>query len=50
MDMCRFYGVDDPGYKQVGGELKSLMQQVEESIRKREKKPQRAQQRKGQFF
>ena len=24
MDMCRFYGPDDPGYRQVAGELRRL--------------------------
>ncbi|KIV81506.1 hypothetical protein, variant [Exophiala sideris] len=31
-NMCRFYGMDDPGYKQVSGELKDLVKGVQPSI------------------
>lgn len=50
MDMCRYYSANDPGYKQVGGELQSLVLEVEVCIRKQEKELQHAQKRECQFF
>lgn len=41
MNMCRFSGADDPGYKQVSGELGVLVERIqskidEEQLRKEE--------------
>lgn len=35
MNMCRFYGKHDPGYKQVGGEI---LIKVNELVRKHQRK------------
>ena len=35
MNMCRFYGRHDPGYKQVGGEIQS---KVNELVQKHQRK------------
>jgi hypothetical protein len=37
MDMCKFYGEDDDGYRKVGGELRSLMLGIQRIIEKGEK-------------
>lgn len=29
VEMCRFSGADDPGYRQVGGELKDLVEDID---------------------
>lgn len=32
VDMCRFSGTDDPGYRQVGGELKQLVNDIDRQV------------------
>ncbi len=31
-EMCRFSGPDDPGYRQVGGELKDLVEDIDRQL------------------
>ena len=38
MDMCKFFGFEDPGYQRVGGEVKTFVKELEERLRQQSEK------------
>ncbi|MCJ1431234.1 hypothetical protein MMC27_000585 [Xylographa pallens] len=38
MDMCKFFGFEDPGYQRVGGEIKTFVKELEERLRQHSEK------------